>query len=113
MVDGMLAPGMPVDAVAVDIGSVRVGFVGVGAAGVASNSIPGNESVLVGGTWGVPAPPSLVSATASNSGRGAGFNSGDTLALVRDWCNAKAQACTNEHGLLTERALVVFRAAGV
>ena len=78
----MVAPGVPVDAVAVDVGKVHVGFVGVGAAGIASSPIPGTVSVLVGGTWGVPAPPSLVSATASNTGRAAGFNSGDTLALV-------------------------------
>ncbi len=81
--DGLVSPGERVDAVAVGIGRIRVRFVGIGAAGVGSSAIPSSESVLVGGTWGDPAPPSIVSATAVDSGRGAGFNSGDSLALVR------------------------------
>ena len=83
VVDGLSSSGARVEAVAVDIGQVRVGFVGIGAAGVGSSAIPSSVSVLVGGTWGVPAPPSIVSATAVDSGRGTGLNSGDSLALVR------------------------------
>ncbi len=82
--DAMIAPGVPVDVVDVDVGNLRLSFVSVGAAGGVSSAIPEGQSVVVGGTWGVPAPPSLVAATAIDSGRGLGLNSDDSLALVSE-----------------------------
>ncbi len=80
--DGMLAPGVSVDPVVVDVGNERLSFVGVGDAATGASSIPFDVSVRVGGTWGVPAPPSLVAAVAMDTGRGVGLNSGDAFVLV-------------------------------
>lgn len=41
-------------------------------------------SVVVGGSWGAFPPPRIVAALASNTGRAAGLNNGDTVVLVFD-----------------------------
>jgi hypothetical protein len=41
-------------------------------------------TLVVGGTWGAPSPPALVSAIATDDGRNVGLDSGDTLLLVFD-----------------------------
>jgi hypothetical protein len=75
--------GQPIRPFDVDVGKVRVVVVGVTARAGATAAVP-SLPLLVGGTWGVPAPPSLVLVEAWDSGQGEGLGPGDTLVLTFD-----------------------------
>ena len=67
-----------------EIGRLRVLLSGVRSFGGLSPEIP-SLPVAVGGTWGTPAPPVIVSASAVNGvGGGPGLDSGDAVVLVFD-----------------------------
>jgi hypothetical protein len=82
MVDGMVG-GVAVKAFDVDIGKVRGRVVGVTDQGGSAAPTP-LDYVPVGGTWGVPGPPTIASAVACDSGRGLGLGVNDTLVVTFD-----------------------------
>ena len=73
----------PIDPKSVDVGRLTVSLVGVCAWGDASVAMP-MTPLLVGGTWGVPSVPVIVTATATNTGLDVGFGAGDSVAIVFD-----------------------------
>jgi hypothetical protein len=82
VVDGVV-DGVPVRPFDVDVGKARVQVVGVTAAGGASPSTP-SLSVAVGGTWGIPTPPSIVLVEAVDTGRQQGLGTNDSMVILFD-----------------------------
>jgi hypothetical protein len=62
---------------------------------------------VVGGTWGAPAPPELVSAVAVDTGRNVGLDTGDSLLLIFDQvCVFGALPACNWRGFDAQRFCV-------
>jgi hypothetical protein len=99
--------GVPVRPFDVDVGKVKVAVVGVTAVGEAALLSTPSLPVAVGGTWGVPTPPSIVSAVAVDSGRQRGLGVNDSLVLhfdqeVRPPCHAQVPHSTPDPGISRE-----------
>jgi hypothetical protein len=77
------AAGVNVSAVDVATGSLSVTVSGLRSADGTSPASP-EAVVIVGGTWGVPAPPVIVGVTAADGGRNPGPGTNDTLLVAFD-----------------------------
>ncbi len=75
--------GVATGAVDVATGSLRVTVSGVRSASGASDP-SSSVTLIVGGSWGAPSPPTIVRAVAVDSGRNVGLDTGDTLTLQFD-----------------------------
>ncbi len=84
VVDGVAPGGGPIRPFDVDVGKVNASLVGVVAASSTGPPVP-STPLPVGGTWGVPGPPTVSAAVATNAPGGpAGVGPGDGVAVVFD-----------------------------